>query len=225
MERGGVAGDMVVISKDKIVEAVKKALENSVKRRFKQSVELIVVLRDIDPRSPEGRIRETIFLPKEIKKEVRICVVADGETAVKAKEAGAYKVITKVELTGIDRKTAKKIAQECDWVLVRTDLMALAGRILGPALGPRGKIPVPVPPTADIASVMNRYKRAVFVRIKDQPQIMCRIGTEDMDPEEIAENALAVLSTLEAKLPNPAHNMSKIIIKTTMGPPVEVSTM
>jgi len=216
---------MVVISKDKIVEAVKKALENSVKRRFKQSVELIVVLRDIDPRSPEGRIRETIFLPKEIKKEVRICVVADGETAVKAKEAGAYKVITKAELTGIDRKTAKKIAQECDWVLVRTDLMALAGRILGPALGPRGKIPVPVPPTADIASVMNRYKRAVFVRIKDQPQIMCRIGTEDMDPEEIAENALAVLSTLEAKLPNPAHNMSKIIIKTTMGPPVEVSTM
>ena len=215
---------MVAISKDKIVEAVKKAIENSVKRRFKQSIEIIIVLRDIDPRSPEGRISETIFLPREIKKDIKICVVADGETAAKAREAGAYKVITKAELTGIDRKTAKKIAQECDWVLVRTDLMALAGRILGPALGPRGKIPVPVPPAAGIVSVMNRYRRAIFVRVKDQPQIMCRIGTEDMDPEEIAENALAVLSSLEAKLPNPAHNISKIIIKTTMGPPVEVGS-
>lgn len=212
------------MSKDKIVEAVKKAIKNSVKRRFKQSVEMIIVLRDIDPRSPEGRIRETIFLPKEIKKDIRICVVADGETAVKAREAGAYRVITRAELTEIDRKTAKKIAQECDWVLVRTDLMALAGRILGPALGPRGKIPVPVPPAADIVSVMKRYKRAIFVRIKDQPQIMCRIGTEDMDPEEIAENALSVLSSLEAKLPNPAHNISRIIIKTTMGPPIEVGS-
>lgn len=216
---------MVTVSKDKIVEAVKKAIKNSVKRRFKQSVEMIIVLRDIDPRSPEGRIRETIFLPKEIKKDIRICVVADGETAVKAREAGAYRVITKAELTEIDRKTAKKIAQECDWVLVRTDLMALAGRILGPALGPRGKIPVPVPPVADIVSVMKRYKRAIFVRIKDQPQIMCRIGTEDMDPEEIAENALSVLSSLEAKLPNPAHNISRIIIKTTMGPPIEVGSI
>ena len=215
---------MVAVSKDKIVEAVKKAIENSVKRRFKQSIEIIIVLRDIDPRSPEGRIRETIFLPREIKKDIKICVVADGETAAKAREAGAYKVITKAELTGIDRKTAKKIAQECDWVLVRTDLMALAGRILGPALGPRGTIPVPVPPAAGIVSVMNRYRRAVFVRVKDQPQIMCRIGTEDMDPEEIAENASAVLSSLEAKLPNPAHNISKIIIKTTMGPPVEVGS-
>ncbi len=213
---------MPVVSKEQLVDSIKKAIENSKKRGFKQSVELIVVLKDIDPRSPEGRIREIVFLPKGVNKDVKICVVADGETAVKAREAGAHRVITRSELQAIDRKTAKKIAQECDWVLVRTDLMALAGRILGPALGPRGKIPVPVPPTADIVAVMNRYKRAVLIRTKDQPQIMCRIGTEDMDPEDIAENALSVISTLESKVPSPTHNIAKIIIKTTMGPPVEV---
>ncbi len=210
------------LDKEKLVKAIEKAIRESPKRKFKQSVEMIIVLRDIDTRSPDGRIRETIFLPKGVNKDVKICVVADGEAAVKAREAGAHRVITKAELQAIDRKTAKRIAQECDWVLVRTDLMALAGRILGPALGPRGKIPVPVPPAADIVAVMNRYRRAVFVRTKDQPQIMCRIGTEDMDPVDIAENALAVLSSIEAKLPNPQHNMAKIIIKTTMGPPVEI---
>ncbi|RLG84576.1 MAG: 50S ribosomal protein L1 [Thermoprotei archaeon] len=213
---------MPVVSKEELVDAIKKAIDNSVKRKFKQSVEMIIVLRDVDPRTPEGRIRETIFLPKGVNKDVKICVVADGEMAIKAREAGAHRVITRSELQSIDKKTAKKIAQECDWVLVRTDLMAFAGRILGPALGPRGKIPVPVPPTADIVSVMKRYERAVLVRTKDQPQIMCRIGTEDMDPEDIAENALAVLSSVESKLKMPSHNIAKIIIKTTMGPPIEV---
>ncbi|WFO75849.1 50S ribosomal protein L1 [Desulfurococcaceae archaeon MEX13E-LK6-19] len=213
---------MPVVSKEQLVEAIKKAIETSPKRNFKQSIEMIIVLRDVDPRSPEGRIRETIFLPKGISKEVKVCVVADGEMVEKAKEAGAYRVITKSELQSLGKKEAKKIAQECDWVLVRTDLMAQAGRILGPALGPRGKIPVPVPPAADIKTIIERYKRAVFIRTKDQPQIMCRIGAEDMNPDDIAENALSVLSAIEAKLRTPTYNIAKVIVKTTMGPPIEV---
>ncbi|GBF09756.1 50S ribosomal protein L1, partial [Aeropyrum pernix] len=67
-------------------------------------------------------------------------------------------------------------------VLVGADLMGLAGRILGPALGPRGKAPVPVPPNASIKDLIERYKAAVWVRIRNQPQVMARIGTEDMSP-------------------------------------------
>lgn len=213
---------MPVVEKQQLVEAIKKAIKSSPRRKFKQSLDLIIVLRDVDLKSPEGRIRETVFLPKGISKEVKICVVADGEMVERAKKAGAYKVITRSELQSLGKKEAKKIAEECDWVLVRTELMAIAGRILGPALGPRGKIPVPVPPTADIKTVIERYKRAVFIRTKDQPQIMCRIGVEDMDPEDIAENALSVLSSIEAKLKTPTYNIAKIIVKTTMGPPIEV---
>ena len=224
MGEGRRVGETAVsfVPREQVAEAVKKAIEYSPKRRFKQSIEMIIVLKDIDPRSPGGRIRETIFLPKGVKKDIKICVVADGDTVIKAREAGAHKVIARAELQTIDKKSAKKIAQECDWVLVRTDLMAQAGRILGPALGPRGKIPVPVPPSADIVSVMNRYKRAVLIRTKDQPQIMCRIGTEDMNINDVVENAYAVLSALETKLRSPRQNIAKIIIKTTMGPPIEV---
>jgi len=214
----------MVVSKEKIMEAIKEAISKSKKRRFKQSVEIIVVLRGVDPKTPEGRIREVVFLPYKPNKEVRICVVADGDMLLKAKETDAYKVLSREDIQSImgNKKAAKKIAQECDWVLVRTDLMAIAGRTLGPALGPRGKMPVPVPPSADIKAVVERYKRAVIIRTKDQPQVMCRIGTEDMPLEQLAENALAVLSSLEARLKNPTYNIAKIIIKTTMGPPVEV---
>ncbi|RLG75502.1 MAG: 50S ribosomal protein L1 [Thermoprotei archaeon] len=212
-----------VVSKEKIKELIVEAIGKSKKRKFKQSVELILVLRDVDIKSPEGRIRETIFLPYKPNKDIKICVVAEGDMAIKAKEAGAYRVITRDDLKVLseNRKAAKKLARECEWVLVRTDLMGLAGRILGPALGPRGKIPVPVPINANIIALIETYKKAVYVRTKDQPQIMARIGTEDMDVEQLTENALAIISTISAKLKNPKYNIAKIVVKTTMGPAVE----
>ncbi len=212
-----------VVSKEKIKELIVEAIGKSKKRKFKQSVELVIVLRDVDIKSPEGRIRETIFLPYKPNKDIKICVVAEGDMAIKAKEAGAYRVITRDDLKVLseNRKAAKKLARECEWVLVRTDLMGLAGRILGPALGPRGKIPVPVPINTNITALIETYKKAVYVRTKDQPQIMARIGTEDMDVEQLTENALAIISTISAKLKNPKYNIAKIVVKTTMGPAVE----
>lgn len=121
---------------NKLKEAISKAVEVGKGRRFKQSVEMIVVLRDIDPKSQAGKIREIVVLPKGRGKKQKICVVADGELAEKAKSAGAFMVISSAELGSIGKKQAKKIASSCDWVLVRTDLMAQVGRVLGPALGP-----------------------------------------------------------------------------------------
>ncbi|RLG61039.1 50S ribosomal protein L1 [Candidatus Geothermarchaeota archaeon] len=212
------------IPRENIVDAVRKALELAPKKKFKQAVELIVVLRDVDIKSPEGRIREIIFLPKKITKDIKICVAADGEMALKAKNAGAFMVLTREDLQKLmgNRKEAKKIAQQCDWVLVRADLMPITGRALGPALGPRGKIPVPVPPAANIEALIEKYKSAILIRTKDQAQIMCRVGVENMDPNDIAENIITVLTTLEGKLKNPRYNIAKVIVKTTMGLPVEV---
>ncbi|ALU11651.1 50S ribosomal protein L1 [Ignicoccus islandicus DSM 13165] len=201
-----------------IETAVKDAIEKSPKRNFLESVEMIVVLKDIDLKGPEGRIREVVELPYQPHKDVNICVVADGEMALTAQKLGVN-VITREELQNMDKKRAKKLASTCDWVLVKVDLMGLAGKVLGPALGPRGKAPIPVPPNAPLQNLIEKYKKSVNIRIRKQPQVMCRIGTKDMDVKELAENAYAVLQALERKLPNAQHQVSKVIIKTTMGPP------
>ncbi len=202
-------------------KSLKEAIELARKRNFKESVDLIVVLKDIDLKGPEGRIREIVELPHPPKKEVKICVVADGGTALQAKKLGLT-VITRDELQQMDKKAAKKLAKRCDWVLVQTDLMGLAGRVLGPALGPRGKAPVPLPPNAPLEVFVKKYSKSVNLRVRKQPQVMCSIGTEDMDPKELAENAMAVMSALERKLPNPQNQIAKVIVKTTMGPPILV---
>jgi large subunit ribosomal protein L1 len=214
---------MSLPSRDLLAKHIEKAIELGKGRRFKQSVDFIIVLRDVDLKTQQLKIREAVHLPKGRGREGRMCVVVDPDLAETAKEAGAYKVILSSELRDINKKQAKKIASECDWVLIKPDLMGIAGRVLGPALGPRGKIPIPLPSGGAIKPIIERYKNIVLVKIKDQPVIMTTIGTEDMKPEDLAENALAVLSAIEGKLPARMANIGKIIFKTTMGVPVELS--
>lgn len=203
-------------------EAVEKALKAGKKRRFLQSVDLIVVLKDVDIKSPSGRLREIVTLPNKPSKEPKICVVAEGDMALKAKEVEGVEVIGRAELMEMrqNRKLAKKFAKRCYWVLVQAPLMGLAGGILGPALGPRGKAPTPVPPNADIKALIERFRRSVWVRVRNQPQVMVRVGTEDMSPEKISENIQAVLNAVENKLGQ--GKIDKLYVKKTMGPPVQI---
>jgi len=205
-----------------VIEALKRELGAEVvdhPSRVLPEFRFLEVLKD-EP-GLEGRIREIVYLPHKPTKKPRICVVAEGDMALKARELG-LEVLTREDLAQLrgNRKRAKKIAQECDWVLVRVDLMGLAGASLGPALGPRGKAPTPVPLNADITQLIEKYKSAVWVRVRGQPQVMCRVGTEDMDPKEIAENINAVLNAILSRIGR--QKIARVIVKKTMGVPVEV---
>jgi large subunit ribosomal protein L1 len=213
---------MPLPGRDVLLNSIRKAIENGEKRNFKQSVELIVTLKDVDLKSQSMKIREAVFLPKGRGREAKICVIGDGDFLEAAKEANAYLIIPSSDLKNLTKKQTKKIASTCDWVLVKSELMGVVGRVLGPALGPRGKVPIPVPSGANIKALVSRYKNTVLVRIKDQPQIMTVIGTEDLPPEDLVENALAVLSLIENKLPAGSANIKQIYVKTTMGIPIEV---
>jgi large subunit ribosomal protein L1 len=208
-----------------ILNAVKEAKEKSKKRNFAQSVELILNLQDIDMKSPEGRIQENIELPyTPLGKTNKICVIASGELALKAKRANADFVIEKDELEGLagKKKELRKIANEYDFFIAEAPLMPIVGKVFGAVLGPRGKMPVPVPPTADIASLMDKYRKTIIVRMRNQPIIQCRVGTENMKEEEIAENIQAVLRGIERKLKRGMKNIKSACIKTSMGALVKI---
>ena len=211
----------------KIINAIKEAKEKSKKRKFIQAIELILNLQDIDMKSPEGRIQQRIELPHlSPEKANKICIIASGELALKARRAKADFVIEKGGLQGLagKKKELRKIANEYDFFIAEAPLMPLVGKIMGPALGPRGKMPVPVPPTADIASLIKKYRKMIFVRMRNQPVIRCRVGTESMKEEEIADNIQAILRTLEGKLKRGIKNIKSTYIKTSMGTPVKVTT-
>lgn len=209
-----------------VINAIKEAKENSKKRGFTQSMELILNLKDIDMKSPEGRIRQLIELPHSTpNKSNKICIVATGELALNAKKAKADLVIGKKNLNELagKKKDLRKLANEYDFFLAEAPLMPLVGRILGSILGPKGKMPVPVPPSADISVLIKRHRKMVSVRTRNQPILQCRIGTESMEEKEIAENIQAVVGVIERQLKRGIKNIKSIYIKMSMGAPIKVT--
>jgi len=207
-----------------ILAAVKEAKEKTEKRKFNQSVELVLKLKEVDMKSAEGKIQEIVELPYSPAKPNRICVVGSGELAMKAKRANADFVIERAELEALagKKKDLRKIANGYDFFIAEAPLMATVGKVLGPVLGPRGKMPIPVPPSADIASLMAKHRKTVFVRVRNQPVMQCRIGTENMKEEELTENIQTVLRVMESKLKKGMKNVKFASIKTSMGPPVRI---
>jgi len=207
-----------------ILAAVKEAKEKSEKRKFDQSVELVLRLRDIDMKSPESKIQEIVELPYSSSKPNKLCIIASGEMALKARKAEADLVMERGELEGLagKKRELRKLANNYDVFMAEAPLMSLVGKILGPVLGPRGKMPIPLPPTADITALIAKHRKTVVVRLRSQPVLQCRIGTENMKEEEIAENVQAVLGVVEGKLKKGMKNIGFLCLKTSMGTPVRV---
>jgi large subunit ribosomal protein L1 len=207
-----------------ILDAIKEVKGKSEKRNFVQSIELVINLQDVDPKKPESKIQELIELPYPPGKENRICVVASGEMALKAKKARVDLVVERGDLEALtgDKKKQEELAKNYDFFIAEAPLMPIVGRSLGATLGPKGKMPTPIPPTANIADQIEKHRKMVLVRLRGQPVLQCRVGNENMPDEEIAQNVQAIIRRIEGKLKRGIKNIRSIHLKTTMGPPVKV---
>ena len=90
---------------------------------------------------------EIIQLPKQTGSPASVCVMASGDLGLKAKDAKADKVVNVDELNklGSNKRESRKFINNYDFFLADTQLMPVVGKVLGQLLGPRGKMPTPVP--------------------------------------------------------------------------------
>ncbi len=208
---------------DRIVEAVKEAIENAKERKFLESVDLAINLKDVDLSIPKNRINEEVILPKGRGKEIKVAVFASGETALKAKECADLVIPPEeIDKLGEDKRRARKIANEYEFFLAEAPLMARIGKVLGVILGPRGKMPKPIPPGSDPCPMVKNLKRTVRMRSRDKRTFHVPVGTKDMDPEDIATNIEEIIKRLEHKLERGLQNIESLYVKTTMGPAVKI---
>lgn len=197
---------------------IKEAKASSKERKFKQSLELIMVFKDIDVKKGFS-LNETIQLPKQTSSPASVCVMASGDLGLKAKDAKADKVINADELNklGSNKRESRKFINNYDFFLAETKLMPTVGKVLGQLLGPRGKMPTPVPFNAPIESFLQIFRSSIRVRVRDSLSMACKIGDVSMEDSELAANAYTVISAVEKKLPSGDKNIKKILVKTTMG--------
>ena len=196
---------------------IKEAKATDKDRKFKQSLELIMIFKDIDVKKGFS-INETVQLPKT-SSPASVCVMASGDMGLKAKNAKADRVLNgdEVNTLGANKRESRKLINKYDFFLADTKLMPVVGKVLGQLLGPRGKMPTPVPFNAPIDSFLQRFRSSIRIRVKNALSAACKIGDESMEDADLASNANAVINAIEKKLPNGDKNIKKIMVKTTMG--------
>ncbi|MEK6985007.1 MAG: 50S ribosomal protein L1 [Candidatus Thermoplasmatota archaeon] len=207
------------------LDAVTKALEASKaqERKFTQSVDLAIMLKNVDLSIPKNRIDEDIILPKGRGKPAKVGVFAQGDGASKARKV-ADSVIQPDEFDALtkNKRNFKRIVNNTTYFLAEAPLMANIGKTLGVVLGPRGKMPRPIPPGSDPSPQVNNLRNTVKVRSKDKKVFHCLVGLESMSAADIAENIDAVLKRVESKLEHGRLNLHSVFVKTTMGPSIKV---
>lgn len=195
-------------------------VKNLAKRRFDESVDVVVRL-GIDPRKADQMMRGTISLPSGTGKEVRVAVFAQGETATKARTAGA-------DLVGAE-DLAEQVQggmTDFDVAIATPDMMPVVGK-LGRILGPRGLMPNPKTGTVtnDVERTIEEFKGGkVEYRTDRFANVHVPIGRASFAPEGLVKNLRAVLSELHRAKPAASKGkyVKKVVLSSSMGPGVRV---
>lgn len=201
---------------EEAVELAKKCATT----KFDETVEVSFNL-NVDPRHADQQIRGAMVLPNGTGKSQTVAVVAEGDKAKEAEDAGA-------DFVGSD-ELIQKI--QGGWlgfdVLIATpNMMGKLGR-LGRILGPKGLMPNPKTGTVtmDITNAVNEVKKGkITYRVDKEGNINVLIGKASFDNDKLVENFKAIYNTILKARPTKVKGtyMKNLVLSTTMGPGIKV---
>lgn len=203
-------------SAEEAIELVKKT--SNVK--FDASVDVAFNL-GLDVRQADQQLRGAVVLPHGTGKTKKVLVVAEGEKAQEAKDAGADIVAGKEILEDI-----KKGWLDFEVMIATPNMMAELGK-LGRILGPKGLMPNPKTGTVtmDVAKAVQETKAGkVTYRTDKDGNVHLPIGRVSFTDEQLIENFKTINELLVKSKPSSAKGtyMKNVVISTTMGPSVKV---
>ena len=201
-------------------EAIKLVKETSISK-FDSTVEVAVRL-NLDTKKADQQLRGAIVLPHGTGKTKRVLVIARGENANKAKEAGADYVGD----TDLLEKIEKENWFDFDVMIATPDMMPLLGK-LGRVLGPKGLMPNPKTGTVttDVVKAVNEVKAGrVTYRTDSFGNVHGIIGKVSFDENQLIENLDAFMAALIKVKPATVKGdyIKNISVTTTMGPGIKI---
>jgi large subunit ribosomal protein L1 len=202
-----------------IKQALEELRKDSKKRKFSQSVDLVINLKKVDLR--KDNISLIIDIPHKIK-EKKVC-------GFLTKKNDLVKTVTKPEFAKFkDPAVMRPLINSFDFFIAHASLMPIVASTFGKALGPAGKMPSPqlgiiTQETPEVVkSLLEKISKSVKIRVKEA-SVKVAVGKEDMKDEDIFANIKAIYSAVENALPAKKENIKNVKLKFTMSKPVEVN--
>jgi large subunit ribosomal protein L1 len=195
--------------------------QTKISKKHDETVDVAVRL-GVDPKHADQMVRGAAVLPNGTGKSIRVLVIAKGDKAREAQEAGA-------DFVGAEdyiEKIQKENWFDFDSMVATPDMMGLVGRI-GRVLGPKGLMPNPKVGTVtpDPAKAVRELKAGrVEFRVEKSGIVHAPFGKVSFQPKALEENLRAILELLIKLKPASAKGtyMRSVTISTTHGPGIKV---
>ncbi len=210
--------------------AVKKIKEDSKKRNFTQSVEMMINFTGLDMKKPQNQVNIKVALPHSTGKgSGKILVFAKTDAVINQLKSKVDLIIKENEIEAIS-KNKQKIAEliNFDALFAEGPVMLTVAKFLGQLLAPKGKMPKPFVNINSFEEVLAQARTQITVSNKKgkfMPVVHTVVGKEDMKDEQIVENMLAIYDTVMPSLPQKKQNIKNIYIKLSMGSPVKIGEL
>lgn len=203
-------------------------------RKFDETIDIIINIKDVNLNDPKNRIDKEIILSHQVITEDKpnICVIASDKIILEAKKLGVDTLDSDglVRLNNEEKKYKKKFAKKYEYFVVEDKMMRDVARYLARFLGPIGKMPKPFPTgygiisnLEDLKNAFERYKKIVRIQMKKEPIIFVKIGKKSMDTEKLFKNMKTIVNFIVDQMPHKFNNFKSMYFKSTMGKPVKVT--
>jgi len=207
-----------MIGKEHFLKAFKELRENK-KRKFDQSVDLVINLKDYDFK--KNPLNVSLTLPHPAKK-IRICAFLENPTKV------FDEVILKKDFDSLKENDLKRTVQCCNFCIAIAKLMPEIAKRFGRILGPTGKMPDPKMGCVVMNENEETLKKLsaslqsiIKIRAKES-SIKVMIGKESISDEDLSENAAIIYATVFNALPKKKENIKNVMVKFTMSKPIKI---
>ena len=203
------------------IEAIKLLKENSYVK-FDESLEVAVNLK-IDSNKTDQNVRGVLSLPKGTGKKIRVAVMAKGDKAKEASDAGA-------DIVG-DEDLAQQVTNgkiNFDLLIATPDMMPTVGKI-GKILGPKGLMPNPKlgTVTQDVRKAVSNAKAGQVQFKNDKAGIIhAGIGKLNFTEEDLLQNLKSFYTSISKSKPDTVKGsfIKKVSIASTMGFGLQINT-
>jgi len=199
------------------IKAALAELRKEKKRKFTQTVDLVMNLKNFDVR--KEALNTFIEVPHGSEKKL---------AAFFTKRSKLIDTITEEDFVKYkEMKDIKKLAKKYDAFIAVAPMMGKIATKFGRVFGPMNRMPSPqagiIPKEDDEMVKMMITKMNKSLRVKNKEMaIKLPVGKEDMSDDEIAENIEAAIKSLKKKLPRRNDNVKEVLIKFTMTRPIKI---
>jgi len=208
---------MSKLNSDTLSKAIDGVRSPIKKRRFLETVELQISLKNYDPMK-DKRFNGTVKLPYEARPRLKVCVLGDQIHVDEAKKIGVDSLgMEDLEKFNKDQKLVKKLAKKYDAFLASQMIIRQIPKLLGPGLNKAGKFPSLIDGNTPLKTRVNEMKSTVKFQLKKVTCLNVAVGHIKMLPAELELNIKMAVNFLVSLLKKHWQNVKSLYIKSTMG--------